>query len=95
MGGTSVSVEAPTNKAYRPREMVWARLNLNKDDRLFCGRPSSISTKSNQKLDAHRLGDLYIDRREPVVTVGLKAVDDGEELLMQGAGDGAHRTVAY
>jgi hypothetical protein len=32
--------------------------------------------------DAYRLGDLDVDRREPVVTVGLEAIDDGEELLV-------------
>ena len=46
-------------------------------------------------LYADRLGDLDVDRREPVVAVGAGAVDDAEELIVQGLGDGAHSAVAY
>jgi len=47
------------------------------------------------ELCAYGFGYLYVDRGEPVVAVGLEAVDDGEELFMQSAGDRAHGAVAY
>ena len=51
--------------------------------------------RGERVLCADRLANLDVDRREPVVAVGLEAVDDGEELLVQCAGDRAHGSVAY
>src|ERR1700679_3969750 len=45
-------------------------------------------------LYGYGLGCLDVDWGEPVVTVGLEAVDDAEELVVQGRGDGAHGAVA-
>src|ERR1700679_946530 len=41
-------------------------------------------------LYGYGLGCLDVDWGEPVVTVGLEAVDDAEELVVQGRGDGPH-----
>ena len=45
-------------------------------------------------LYGYGLGCLDVDWGEPVVTVGLDAVDDAEELIVQGRGDGPHGAVA-
>src|SRR5215469_2227261 len=45
-------------------------------------------------LSADGLSDLDIDWSEPVVAVGLEAVDDREELVVKRSCDGAHLPIA-
>src|SRR5271154_2442502 len=45
-------------------------------------------------LCADGFGDLDVDRGEPVMAVGPRAVHDAEELVVQRLGDGAHGSVA-
>lgn len=51
--------------------------------------------ESYEKLYAYGFSDFDVDRREPVMSIGFKAVDNGEELFVKGRSDGAHGPVAY
>src|ERR1700733_13651575 len=55
---------------------------------------AAIGLNQGERLDTYGVSNLDVDRGEPVVTVWLETIDDGEELLVQGRGDGAHGAVA-
>ena len=39
--------------------------------------------RNEERLYAYRLGDFDIDRREPVVAVGLETIDEGRRILKE------------